>query len=407
MTKTNKIKIAVTGDEGFLGKHLIKVLKTRGLSFTTFDRTKYNLLNPESLKGFVTGKDVIIHLAGANRNTNFKLSQTNTLGTVGLLSAIAEYSPKTRLIYASSSQIYLDQSYYGLSKRQAEELLHWYRNNAALDTLALRFSNLYGPGGKPFYNSVIATFASLINEGKTISVNGDGKQERDYLYVDDAVEAIIKATLHQGKFETAELDICSGTQTSLNKLLEILKSVCPQEIPVEYKKTLSGPEWRINKDNQSAKELLGWQPTTSLRQGLINSLGIKTENTLLQIKKLVKHQDSRGMFAEVLRPEDIDNPAFGQMSINVTSPGETKGGHYHLYKREWFCVVRGKGLLILRDRATKKRKEIILSEDKLRVVEIPTNNVHWIKNIGKSDMFLLLYIDKSYNSETADTYREE
>lgn len=124
------------------------------------------------------------------------------------------------------------------------------------------------------------------------------------------------------------------------------------------------------------------------------------------IKYLDVKIDERGWFAEVLRQENLTNKEFGQMSITVAYPGQTKGKHYHTRKTEWYCVIKGESELILTDNKTKKTKKINISGKKIGIVEIPPNVFHAIKNIGKEEMILLVYCDESFNKKDQDTFYE-
>src|SRR6266404_193061 len=186
-----KNKIAITGAEGFIGSYLKKRLQQENIPFREFDRKKYSLDRPESMKDFLIDIDIVVHLAGANRDTPINILKTNAIDTGGLLQAMSLYAPASRIIFASSFWVYSNNSLYGLSKKMAEEIIEYYARTTSLRGTILRISNVYGPGGKPFYNSVIATFAHLIKNKEKISIIGDGSDMRDYIYVGDVIEAII------------------------------------------------------------------------------------------------------------------------------------------------------------------------------------------------------------------------
>lgn len=263
-------KIGITGADGFIGQAVIKRLGKEETKIITLDRQKHNLFDPESLRGFVENQDIVIHLAGVNRGTNYELIQVNTLATLSLLEAMVKYAPLARIIFASTFQVYLPQSLYGLSKKFAEELLVQYGLNQKVQSTILRLSNVYGPGAKPFYNSVIATFAHLINRGETLQINGDGNQERDYIYVADAADALARAALSNQTEQTEIIDVCSGESTSLNTVLEIIKSVSGKKIKVVYNSAVAEKPWPTKDKNfTKAKELLAWEPKISIKEGLV------------------------------------------------------------------------------------------------------------------------------------------
>src|SRR3989344_3215110 len=191
-----KINVAVTGADGFLGRHVVEKLKKESnIVLFLFDRSKQSLFRVNSLRQFLNKKDVIIHLAAVNRDNNSNLIKVNCLGILGLLEGICKYSPNAKLIFSSSFQVYEKESMYGLSKKFAEELIEYYSKKNNIKSIILRIANIYGSGGKPFYNSAIATFVYQIKTGKPLIINGDGKQKRDYIHVTDVVDAIMKCIL--------------------------------------------------------------------------------------------------------------------------------------------------------------------------------------------------------------------
>ncbi len=265
------MKAAITGATGFLGQAVIRQLKANKISHTVFDRKKHNLLKPRSLKDLVAGRDVIIHLAAVNRGDDLDIVRVNILGTLSLLKAAAKYAPQAKIIFSSTFQIYLKESLYGLSKKFAEDLLLQYTQKAGLKGIILRISNIYGPGGKPFYNSVIATFAHLIKTGEILKINGDGEQKRDFVYVDDVAKAIIKTVLHKQKASLETMNICSGKEISLNDVLETIRGVYRKKFEVMYNKEVKEKPWPTKGKNfAEAQKLLGWRPTTPLLVGLGN-----------------------------------------------------------------------------------------------------------------------------------------
>ncbi len=126
----------------------------------------------------------------------------------------------------------------------------------------------------------------------------------------------------------------------------------------------------------------------------------------LKIKKLKVNQDERGMVVEIIRREDTEEgKPFGQVYLTTANPGYIKGNHYHKRKTEWFCVIKGKGELILRDLKSKELKKILMDDEKnFLLVKIPPNVAHAIRNIGSEVLYLLAYIDEPYNPDDPDTY---
>lgn len=270
------MKIGITGHKGFLGNYILGRLKANSKvrSVEGFDRPDKDIFDKESLKEFVRDKDVIIHLAALNRAEDMELLNVNLLGTFSLIEAIAEFNPKCRLVFASSFQVYASSkkediisedfatapvSIYGFSKRFGEEMIAYRLKNYAI----LRISNIYGPGGRPFYNSVIATFVHLAKEGKSITITGSGGQARDFVFVDDVVDAFELASFSD---RSGIFNICSGEATPMNTLAAALKKSFPK-LKVEHKN--SDEEVIVTKGSyQKAKAAFGWKPKTVFEEGL-------------------------------------------------------------------------------------------------------------------------------------------
>lgn len=269
MTKNTLRKtVAVTGATGFLGGYLIEELAHRHIVYTVFDRKKHNLLKPESLQDFVSKKDIIIHLAGKDKDSGFvEMMRTNILGIQGLLDAIAMYNPSAKLIFASSFMVYLKDDAFGATKKISEELIKRYNKKYLIKTITLRFSNIYGPRGKPFHNSVVATLVDRIKKGEKVTISGDGSQERDFLYVSDAADAIIKAMNYTPK-NVEHFDICTSARTSLNQVIKILAAHEKKKTQVVYDDSIGNQPYNVQKKYSHAKEKFGWEPKVSLTEGL-------------------------------------------------------------------------------------------------------------------------------------------
>ena len=127
----------------------------------------------------------------------------------------------------------------------------------------------------------------------------------------------------------------------------------------------------------------------------------------VSIKKLEVKKDDRGWLAEILRAEDIGKkPLFGQILVTTAKPGQTKGNHYHLRKREWYCVIKGKGEVAVIDRKTREVSKYELGDDNFSLLEIPIGKLHTITNIGDEEMILLVYISEPFNKDDPDTFYE-
>ncbi len=129
--------------------------------------------------------------------------------------------------------------------------------------------------------------------------------------------------------------------------------------------------------------------------------------TGIEINNLKVHTDNRGWLVEVLRSEHTGDHIKGQFYVTVAKPGITKANHYHKRKTEWFCVIKGEGLLKLKNLSSGKEEDVTMGEKNMVTVRIPPNIVHSIKNTGNDDMFLLAYISETFNADDPDTYTYE
>lgn len=122
------------------------------------------------------------------------------------------------------------------------------------------------------------------------------------------------------------------------------------------------------------------------------------------VKKLEVKKDYRGWLAEIVEGKDVGIKDFGLILVTTAKPGQTKGGHYHKRKTEWYCVLRGKGLLTLVDNKSNEKTEMEIGEGNMVLVKITPLTTHTIKNIGDVELFLLVYVDESFNEQDPDTY---
>jgi|SRR3989344_3818852 len=128
----------------------------------------------------------------------------------------------------------------------------------------------------------------------------------------------------------------------------------------------------------------------------------------IEINKLDIKADSRGWFAEVIRAEALGKKKeFGQIHLSIAKPGQTKGKHFHKRKTEWFCVLKGKGLLKLVDKKSGEKKKMNVGDNNMLSIKISPNIWHSIENKGDEDLYLLAYISESFNPKDPDTFNEE
>ena len=224
------MRIGVTGAKGFIGTHLVTALKKQG-TVVTLPRKK-DLPGKQDLKQFVTDTDLFFHLGGVNRGPDEAILNGNIIATSRLLESILNFGKSSaRLVFASSSQVYHlansptpiretkkinPDTIYGISKQSAENLIRV----SGLPFAILRLANVYGPGCRPNYNSVVATLCSRAVNNLPLMINGEGRQGRDFIYIDDVVRAFVLAGFEPLSGAGNIFNVSSGETVSIKKNCE-------------------------------------------------------------------------------------------------------------------------------------------------------------------------------------------
>jgi len=275
------MRIGVTGARGFIGTHLVSALKKRG-TVVTLLRHK-GLPGKRELKQFVTGTDLFFHLGGVNRGTGEEILNGNIIGTSRLLGSILNNGKSSaRLVFASSAQVYSWKScktpfretrktnsdtVHGVSKQDAENLIRI----SGIPFTVLRFSNIYGPGCRPNYNSVVATLCYRAVRGLPLVINGDGRQGRDFVYIEDVVRAFVLAGFESVAGSGKIFNVSSGRMVSIN---QIVKQICRlhKNAKVEYLMGKQNSDISYCCDPSRFFRKYGWRPRVSLSRGIGQTL---------------------------------------------------------------------------------------------------------------------------------------
>lgn len=372
----NKItKIGITGQSGFVGYHLYQTLKLQNdVELITCDR---NLFEDDNLlKDFVKVCDVIVHLAALNRHEDGQvLYETNVTLVKKLINACVTTKSKPHILFSSSTQEVLD-NFYGQSKKTGKELFDkWSQNGGGIFT-SLIVPNVFGPFGKPNYNSVVSTFCYKVTRGEKCEIHKDG--EIGLVYINELVADIIKAIKNPINSNQNYLDIKPRYFIKVSDLLNQLEN---------YKSIY------LEKGIFPSLE-------SEFDKALFNTFRcyIPYDHYPVQFKK---HTDIRGSFVEIARTETS-----GQFSFSTTKQGITRGNHFHTRKAERFAVIKGKARIELRKIGSKNTIQYYLDGEKPSYVDMPIWHTHNITNIGEEELVTLFWINEPYNSEDADTYFE-
>ncbi len=369
------IKVGITGQNGFVGKHLFNTLKLTPEDFTLVDFEKGFFDDPNLLDDFVAKCDVIVHLAAMNRHESEQFIYDTNINLVNkLINSLKKTRSKAHILISSSTQEERD-NLYGKSKKEGREaLIQWAEENGGKIT-GLIIPNVFGAFGKPFYNSFIATFCHQLTHGEIPQVANDG--EVKLIYVQELVNKIIE-NIKAGE-GIPELMI---EPTSTKRVTEVLFLL--NDYKTKYFDHGEIPE---------LKDIF--------EHNLFNTFRSYIEIDQHYPVKFTQHIDPRGAFVEVIRLG-----VGGQCSFSTTVPGITRGNHYHTRKIERFAVIKGKALIQLRKIGTSKILDFYLDGDQPAYVDMPIWYTHNIKNIGEEDLYTIFWINEPFNPEDSDTYFE-
>lgn len=395
------MKILVTGAQGFVGKNLCAQLKNikEGKAQCYGDLAisevyEYDINStPEELNQWCKDCDFVFNLAGVNRPQNTEEFMQGNFGFAStLLDTLKKHQNTCPVMLSSSIQATLagrfGTSEYGKSKKAGEELFFEYGEETGAKVLVYRFPNLYGKWCRPNYNSAVATFCHNIAHDLPIQVN-DPNVDMELLYIDDLVEEMIDAL--QGKEHHCEFDgvetvmqadgrYCAAPVThhvKLGKIVELLYQFA------EMPKTLMIPE--IPADS-FAKRLFSTYLSYLPKEKAIFDLHMNVDN--------------RGSFTELIHTLNC-----GQVSINISKPGITKGEHWHHTKWEQFIVVSGHGLIQLRKEGTDEILNYEVSGDKIQSVIMLPGYTHNIINLSETEnLVTVMYCNEIFDKNHPDTF---
>ncbi|WP_349399564.1 NAD-dependent epimerase/dehydratase family protein [Clostridium perfringens] len=364
------MKILVTGAKGFIGKNLV----------STLDREdKYEIIcidrenSKEELEKGVLNSDFIVHLAGINRPKNEEeFFKGNTGLTEDIIEILKENNKNTSILITSSIQADLDNA-YGQSKKGAEEALIKYMADTKGNVFIFRLPNVFGKWCRPNYNSAIATFCHNIARGEEVWIS-DPTKEMTLVYIDDVVR-------------------------NIKNVIDNEENYIPgyQNVDIEHKATLGEIVDLINSFKESRKSLMIPNMENELTKKLYSTyLSYLPEKDFSYPLKM--NVDNRGSFTEFIKSKDR-----GQVSVNISKPGITKGNHWHDTKNEKFLVVSGEGVIKFRKVDSEEIIEYKVSGEKLEVVDIPVGYTHSIINTGERDMVTIMWVNEIFNPEKPDT----
>lgn len=405
------MKILVTGAKGFVGKNLcaqlinIKEGKDKRFSELKIEEIyEYDIdSTAEQLEYFCQNADFVFNLAGVNRPQNAEEFMQGNFGFAStLLDTLKKYGNKCPVMLSSSAQASLTgrfgNSEYGRSKKAGEDLFLEYGKENGVKVLIYRFPNLYGKWCRPNYNSAVATFCNNIANGLPITVN-DPSVELELLYIDDLLDEMMAAL--QGKEHRCEfngLEVIPQEDSSFFTLHSSLPKYC--YCPITHKVTLGEIVDLLHQFEEMPRTLMIPEiPADSFAKRLYSTFlsYLPKEKTIFDLKM---NKDDRGSFTELVHTLNC-----GQVSINISKPGITKGQHWHHTKWEQFIVVSGHGLIQMRKEGTDEIREYEVSGDNIQSVIMLPGYTHNIINLSETeDLVTVMYCNEIFNPERPDTF---
>ncbi len=369
----SNIKVGITGMAGFVGSHLRDRLSSEdNVEILPFEKNYYD--HPDKFIEFAAQADFIVHLAGVNRDEPEVIYSKN----IELMEKLLEYCAKSGnypcILFSASTQIERDNE-YGRAKKRGMELLEEFCTKNNSSGISMVVPNVFGDNGRPFYNSVVATFCYQVTHGEEPSIQNDGTM--NMIYINDLVDDIYRLIQEKRQGYSVEY-IKPRAEVKVSELLALLK-----KFQAGY--TECGMVPAVNSD---------------FERDLYNCFITYMDETSWQ-RNLKLNTDDRGSFIEVFKLEKG-----GQVSFSTTKPGITRGNHYHVRKNEKFCVISGDASIKLRRIGTDKVIEYKVSGDKPAWVEMPIYYTHNITNIGSTELVTLFWINEHFNPDDPDTFFE-
>jgi UDP-2-acetamido-2,6-beta-L-arabino-hexul-4-ose reductase len=362
--------IAITGAAGFIGLHTVLAASRRdGLQIRPIDRVTFG--DDDLLAAALDGADVVIHLAGQNRGEPAEIEAANVVLAERLVDALPEGSA-TPVVYASTTQRHLDNP-YGRSKRAAEDVF------SASDSVSLtvaEITNVFGPGCRPHYNSVVATFCHLLTHDGTPEVHED--RELELIWVVDLADALVDLAVAD-----ARPDHVAPGPTHFTSVAQVLE-------------TLTGFRDLHFGEHQAPK-------LPDVLSGHLYRMLVTYADPADHAYAPPMFSDDRGYLFECVKQWSEG----GQVFFSTTKPGIERGNHYHTRKYEKFCVLSGSAEIRLRRMGTDELLAYPVTGAEPTVVDIPLFHTHSIVNTGSDELLTLFWANEVFDHDDSDTFYEQ
>jgi len=365
------VRIGITGQPGFIGTHLANWIRfcEQDFELESFEDAFFDDI--DRLTDFVQRCDAVVHLAGVNRDPDPEFIYRRNVELAKLLAQAMERAQCTPHVVMSSSIQERRDNPYGRGKHDARQILvDWSRRTGALFT-GLLIPNVFGPFGRPYYNSVVATFAHQAAHDETPQIQTDG--EIPLIYVTDLVRYIVDV-VRQDQGEE-EREVTAGTRVMVSEIKHRLEIFAAEYIGQNTFPVLAGA-FDVN---------------------LFNTFRAAIPHSQYPVE-LTLRTDDRGYLTEALR-----TGTSGQVFYSVTRPGITRGNHFHTRKLERFCVLRGKARIRLRRVDSDEVITYDIDGAHPAVVDMPVWHTHNLTNIGDDELIMLFWTNEFFDPNNPDT----
>ncbi len=365
------MEVLVTGAKGFIGQNLMAWLaQVPDCEISTIDRSH----KPRDLEAALTKADFVFHLAGVNRpDDEAEFRNVNVELTAHICRLLQERGQAVPVVLASSTQAAAENP-YGISKREAEEIVGTYRERSGAHVAIYRFKNVFGKWCRPNYNSVVATFCHNVARDLPVTVS-DPELSLELIYVDDLVQRLLGELECRQESDLVWRDVEPVYEVNLGGLLAQIRGF------EEVRQTVRPPDLRDSFARKLHATYLSYVPVDDLMYGLDEK------------------SDRRGVLAEIAKGQ-----SFGQFFVSRTAPGIVRGNHYHHTKTEKFLLLAGEAVIRIRRLGSQDVTKYEVRGAHMRVVEIPPGFAHSIENVGTEDLITLFWASEEFDPARPDTY---
>ena len=369
------IRIGITGQHGFIGTALSGRVLLLPDEFTLVPLSREQMSHPEDLARWAGSCDAIVHLAAVNRAADdATLHEANLKLCEQLAAAVRTAGSAPHIVFVSSTQEARANA-YGRSKVEGRQLLAAMADDVGATFTGMIIPNVFGPFGRPHYNSVVATFCHQLCRGETPRVDNDAKL--NLIHVDEVVTAILDAI--RTRLPATALPLAATAVRGVAEILQQLQGFVSGYLQEGRFPTLS----------------------TAFDLNLFNTFRSYIDHGALFPRALTSHRDARGAFTELVR-----TATGGQVSFSITFPGVTRGNHLHTRKVERFIVIFGSARIQLRRHRSDEVLEFHLDGATPSYVDMPVWYTHNITNVGDTELLTIFWINEAFDAADPDTFMD-